>query len=267
MYKILLVSDQEDVLEAYNRVQNWGYNGFNKPHIRKDLEGAKEALQKHHVDGIGIALDEEREAELIAFLRAEYPILPVFAVGNTTGEALEYLGELHSLLNRLRLDFSSDSFTEQQLMLRARRKFFRDLISNEKLTRQRLFREMRLLRSRMDPDKPCVLMDLEQSALEEDRLVGRWQDSDHLLERELYQSFGGDEKGYHILPLVTDSGKIYVLAGSLRGQEQEENITQVLDERVRDGIKHAEEYRGLHLRIKGIQVMPSLYAFCSDYAG
>ena len=79
---------------------------------------------------------------------------------------------------------------------------------------------MRLLRSRMDPDLPCIEMDLIQSALEEDRLVGRWQDSDHLLERELYQSFGGDVKGFHVLPLVTEDGKVFILAGALRGRNR-----------------------------------------------
>ena len=33
------------------------------------------------------------------------------------------------------------------------------------------------------------------------------------------------------------------------------------------GMQHAEEYRGLHLRVTGIQVLPSLYAFCADYVG
>ena len=69
MYKLLLVSDREDVLDAFAQVDNWDYNGFAKPHIRHDPEGAKESLQKHHADGIAIALDRaESEEELIAFL-------------------------------------------------------------------------------------------------------------------------------------------------------------------------------------------------------
>ena len=124
---------------------------------------------------------------------------------------------------------------------------------------------MRLLRSRMDPDKPCILMDLQKSSTEEDRLVGRWQDSDHLLERELFQSFGGDVKGFHVLPLVTDDGRVFVLAGALRGQEQQDDMVAALDQCVQAGIAHAEEYRGIHLRVTGVQVLPTLYAFCSDY--
>lgn len=267
MYKLLLVSDREDVLEAYDQVHNWGYNGFSRPHIRRDLEGAKEALQKHHVDGIGIALDPEAEDQVIAYLRQEYPLLPIFETAANPADALAHLGGLKTLLNRLRSDFSSDTFDEQQMMIRSRRHFFRKLVSGPKMTSQEVRREMRLLRSRMDPDKTCILMELQQTALEEDRLVGRWQDSDHLLERELFQSFGGDVKGFHVLPLVTEEGKVIVLAGALRDQAQEEDMTTALDECVREGIQHAEEYRGLHLRVTNVQVLPSLYALCSDYAG
>ena len=267
MYRLLLVSDQEDVLEAFAQVNNWDYNGFAKPHIRHDPEGAKECLHKHHIDGIAMALDPAREEELIAYLWQEYPLLPIFEAGKSPEEVLEYLGELKKVLNRVHADFSSDSFDEHQMMVRARRHFFRGLLSGKQVTRKQMYRQMRLLRSRMDPDLPCIEMDLIQSALEEDRLVGRWQDSDHLLERELYQSFGGDVKGFHVLPLVTADGKVFILAGALRGQEQEEDVTAVLDQRVRDGIQHAEEYQGLHLRVQGIQVLPSLYAFCSDFTG
>ena len=199
------------------------------------------------------------------YLQAEYPVLPIFEAGRTPTEVMEYLSELRTILNRVRADFSSDSFDEQQLLLRARRYLFRRLVGGEKVTRKELGRNMRLLRSRMDPDKPCILMDLQKSSTEEDRLVGRWQDSDHLLERELFQSFGGDVKGFHVLPLVTDDGRVFVLAGALRGQEQQDDMVAALDQCVQAGIAHAEEYRGIHLRVTGVQVLPTLYAICSDY--
>lgn len=267
MYKLLLVSDQEDVLEAFANIRNWGNNGFNKPHLRSDLDGAKESLKKHHADGIAMALSPDQEKELLAYLQEEYPLVPIFEAGRTTAEAEAYLGELRMVLNRLRADFASDSGDEHIMMLRARRHFFRRLVSGKPITQEELYRRMRLLRSRMDPDRPCILVDLEQSSLEDDRLVGRWQDSDYLLERELFQSFGGDVKGYHVLPLVTEDGRVFVLAGALRDQPQEEDMATTMNECIREGISHAEEYRGIHLRMKGMQILASLYAFCSDYTG
>ena len=56
MYKLLLVSDQEDVLKAFGQISNWELHGFKPPHIRHDYEGAVDSLAKHHADGICIAV-------------------------------------------------------------------------------------------------------------------------------------------------------------------------------------------------------------------
>ena len=75
MYKLLLVSDQEEVLNTFEQIQNWEYNGFRKPHIRFDAAGAKDSLSKHHADGLVMALSPEKEHELMVWLRKEYPLL------------------------------------------------------------------------------------------------------------------------------------------------------------------------------------------------
>ena len=59
MYKLLLVSDQEEVLDAFAQIKNWELLGFKQPHIRHDFEGAKDSLAKHHADGICIAVKPE----------------------------------------------------------------------------------------------------------------------------------------------------------------------------------------------------------------
>ena len=70
MYKLLLISDQEDVLRAFEEVGNWERTGFKQPHIRHDFEGAKDSLAKHHADGIAIAVDPEEEERILAYLQA-----------------------------------------------------------------------------------------------------------------------------------------------------------------------------------------------------
>ena len=266
MYKLLLVSDQAEVLEAYDQIHNWEYNGFKRPHVRPDLEGARECLKKHHADAVILALKPEEEKAVLDFLQEEYPLLPITEPGKTPTEAMEYLNELKQMLNWIRADFSSDVNDETKMLLRARRRFFRSLVADRTMTRQQVYRRMRMTRSRMDPDRPCILMELEQFA-GEDRLVGQLQDSEHLLERELYQSFGGDVDGFHVLPLVTADGRVFVLAGALRDQEQADDMVATLNECIQEGLRHTEEYRGVHLRVTGIEVLPSLYAFCTDYVG
>ena len=268
MYKLLLVTDREEVLEAFNQVPNWEFNGFRRPHVRKDTEGAKESLKKHHADGIAIAVSPAEEAKLLEYLQQEYPMVPIFEAGNTPEEVQGYLMELNGTLNRIRADLSNDSYDEKQMMIRARRHFFRKLVSGEKISSGVLYRTMCLLRSRMDPDRPCLVMMLARTSMEDDELMDGWEDSDHLLEYGLFQSFGGDVNGFHVLPLVSREGRIFVLAAPLRGEESDtdpEKMTSMLNSCVTEGIRHAEEYQGLRLRISAIDVYPCLYALCYDY--
>jgi len=265
MYKLLLISDQKDVLDAYEQIDNWEFNGFRKPHIRHDLEGAKQSLQIHHADAIILDLENRDKLEIFRYLRANYPLLPLCMAGKTTEDAKKYLAELLQMLNWLHADFASEAFDEQKMMIRARRHFFRNLVSGKKaVTRDELKRKLLMLRSRMEPEKPCILLDLEQDDREGD-LPEYNEDTDHLLERELFQSIGGDYQGFHVLPLVTQEGEVFILAGSLRGKEQTEDLQAMLERCMRDGMQHAEEYRGLHLRMKSKRTLPSIYALCTDY--
>ena len=265
MYKLLLVSDREEVLNAFDQIKNWEIQGFRTPHIRNDFEGAKESLSKHHADGIAIALSPEEDARMMEYLRENYPTLSVFEAGTTPDEVLRYLTELKVYLNRVRADFSNDGFREMDLMTRCRRDYFRKLIHGHVATKEDLYRNMRLMCSRMDPDRPCMVFRLEQN-IPEGRLEGRWHDGPERLELALRNSFGSDYEGMHILPIVHTDGRITVLAVPLQDQESTsgESMTAKMTAYTSDSIGHLKEYMGLKLRISGIRVLPALTALCGD---
>ena len=212
MYKLLLVSDREDVLNAFDQIQNWERQGFKPPHIRHDFEGTKDSLAKHHVDGISIAVAPEEEKKILAYLQEFFPNVPIFQAGTTKEEVLRYLNELNILLNRIHADFSNDRIREIDMLQECRHEFFRKLMTGRVGQKADLLRNMRLLRSRMDPDRTCMLMELEQPAgTEQDKLEGRWHYGADRLELALRNSFGGDVEGVHILPTVHTDGRILVL--------------------------------------------------------
>ena len=154
MYKILLVTDRPEVLDAFAGVNTWETLGFRAPRICNSAESAISCLKAHHVDGIGIALEKQEEALLNAHLMAFYPILPIFAVSKNVTELLESVTELRSLLNRTHADFSNDSFGEADMLQICRHEFFRALLSEQIASKQDVINRMRLLRSRMDPEAP-----------------------------------------------------------------------------------------------------------------
>ena len=271
MYKLLLVSDREDVLNAFAQIENWERHGFKPPHIRHDFEGMLDSLAKHHADGIAIEVIPDEAKKIYPYLQENYPNVPLFTAGTTPEEVLRYLNELSILLNRIHADFSNDGFREIDMLMECRHEFFRKLLTGRVERKDDLVRNMHLLRSRMDPESACMIMELEQPPeSEQDKLEGRWQYGNDRLEYTLRKSFGGDVEGVHILPTVHTDGRILVLCCSLSGAESsvktQDQMTALLTTRIADGIAHLKEYFGLELHITGIRVLPSLYTLCADAA-
>ena len=268
MYKLLLITDQDEVLDAFNQVENWERTGFKYPHIRHDLEGAKDSLAKHHADGIAIAVSPEEEEKILAYLQEFFPTISIFQAGRNKQEVLRYLNELNILLNRLHADFSNDRFTATDMLQECRHEFFRKVMNGKVANRDELIRNMRLLRSRMDADRPCVLMELDQKdAGDDDQLEGRWQYGQDRLEYRLRQSMGGDLEGIHILPTVHPDGRILILACPLHGVETAasvDSMTAMITDHVEEGIVHLKEYFGLELTLKEIRILPALNALCVE---
>jgi len=266
MYKLLLVSDRDEVLDAFAQVQNWEMLGFKPPHIRHDFEGMLDSLSKHHADGIAIAVRPEEEEKIMPWLQEHYPKLSIFEAGATPEEVVCYLTELKTLLNRINADFSNDKFSASDMLQVCRHDYFRRLMRGKVSTRAELYRNLRLLRSRMDPDQPCLLIELTQPPAE-DKLTGRWQYGADRLELALRNSFAGDFEGLHILPTVHQDGRILVLACPLKGVNIDmtaDSMTAMITAHTADSMQHMKEYWSLELHMTNIKVLPALTALCGD---
>ena len=266
MYKLLLVSDNEEVLNAFASVQNWEMLGFKPPHIRHDFDGAVDSLAKHHADGIAIAVDHEQEELILAYLQKEFPDVSIFEAGHNEEEVMRYLSELKILLNRIHADFYNERSNTRNVLQMCRHEFFRKVINGQVANSVDLHRNMRLLRSRMDADRPCLLIEIEQSA-PYDKLEGRWHYGKERLEVALRTSFAGDKNGIHILPTIHSDGRILVLACPLHGVDTDMSIdtmTATLTTYTADSIEHMKEYFGLELHITGVRVFPALTALCGN---
>ena len=267
MYKLLLVSDQEEVLNAFAAINNWELLGFKQPHIRHDFEGTKDSLAKHHADGISIAVAPEEEEKILAYLQEYFPNVSIFEAGRTEQEILRYLSELKILLNRINADYYNGGYQKSDNILQlCRHEFFRKVVNGKVMSSEDLHRNMRLLRSRMDADRPCLVIEIEQSA-PNDKLEGRWHYGQDQLENALRTSFSKDLNGIHILPTIHPDGRILVLACPLHGVDTDmtvDTMTAMLTKHTADSIAHMKEFHGLDLHITGIRVYPALTALCGN---
>ena len=180
--------------------------------------------------------------------------------------AAELDAELKILLNRLHADFYNERFNTRDVLQICRHEFFRKLLNGKVRTSEDLHRNMRLLRSRMDADRPCLLIEIAQSA-PFDKLEGRWHYGKDRLEVALRNSFAGDKNGIHILPTIHSDGRILVLACPLHGVETEmtlEALTVMLTNYTAESIEHMKEFFGVELHIVEIRVLPALNSLCCD---
>lgn len=266
MYKLLLISDQDDVLNAFASIQNWELHGFKPPHIRHDFDGAVDSLAKHHADGICICVCPAEEDKIMEYLQEKFPDVSIFEPGRSEEEVLRYLSELRTLLNRIHADYFNERFNTRDKLQSIRHEFFRKVLNGRVLTSEDLHRNMRLLRSRMDADRPCLLIQVSESA-DQDQLEGRWHEGKDRLEAALRNSFAGDLNGFHILPTVHDDGRILVLACPLRGVDINmtvDEMTAMLTSYAAESITHMKDFFGVDLHITEIRVLPSLTALCGE---
>lgn len=257
MYKLLLATDRTEVLEAFNAVTAWESMGFRVPRIVTSVSGAVKSLKEHHADAIAFSFAGQDENMLMDHLQVIYPNLPIFAAEETPGALMTVLHELRTLLNRTHADFSNDDFGEADMLQICRHEFFRALLQDRVAGEESVSRCLRLLRSKMDPEKPCVIVELGMPS-DSDFLKGRWHYGTDRLEIALRNFFGVEVAGMRMVAAVLPDERIYLLAGAMRGAAQPDSMTGVVTAHVQECIEHVAEYLHLDLTMKNIRVLPKL---------
>jgi len=258
MYKLLLVTDQAEIEAAFNEVTSWEGMGFRVPRITSSVHGAIASLKANHADAIVLALPEKDETALLDHLSVFYPILPVCDAEKNVGGIETRMNELRRLLNRTHADFSNDDFGEADMMQVCRHEFFRALLGGKIEHKEDVKRYMRLLRSRMDWDQPCVVLQLRETG--ESDFRGRWHYGADRLEVALRNFFGVELDGMRMLVSVLEDESICLLACPMRGASASESMTGIVSSHAQDCMEHVRDYLDLDLRIDSIRVLPSLTA-------
>ena len=173
MYKLLLATNDPAVVEAFRAVK-WEELGFKQPRVVSTAEEALSSLRVNHADAVAIGLPKEQDDLLVGQLLEKNPMLPIMAVSTKPGVIESYAVELRSLLGRINADVSNDAFSTADLLKECRHEFFRALMDGKATSEEDVLRHLRLIRSKMDPTKPCVVAELEIPA-DNDFLRGRWQ--------------------------------------------------------------------------------------------
>ena len=261
MYKILLATNDQKVRDAFSAVA-WENLGFKQPRMAATVEEAIASLKAYHADAIAIALPAQEDSDLIKALMARFPNLPVMEAPDMSGEAEIRVLELRKLLVRLNADISNDSYTQADQLMVVRHEYFRAMMDRRIPSAKDIVRMLRLVRSKMDPHRPCVVAELKMPD-GSDFLKGRWHYGPQRLEMALRNIFGVEVEGLRILSCVLPGDRIVLLGCPMLfhdvctdGVAMTERITR----HVNSCIAHVDEFLGLDLSISDIRVLPSLTA-------
>lgn len=265
MYKLLLATNDQAVRDAFGAVA-WENLGFKQPRMAETVEEALASLRAYHADAIAIALPAAEDDALLRQLMAAYPELPVMEAPDMRGEVELRVLELRKLLVRLNADISDDNYTVADQMMLCRHEYFRALMDRRAPSVKDVERMLRLVRSKMDPHRPCVVAELKLPR-DGEFLKGRWHYGPERLEMALRNIFGVEVAGLRILSCVLPGERIVLLGCPMRYHEletSEDSMTGVISQHVQDCIAHVEEYLGIDLTIAEMRVLPALTAMASD---
>ncbi len=260
MYKLLLITDRTEILQIYANLDIWAEMGFRTPRMAASVDEGLDILSRHFADAVAIELSEPERDRLYDALNAQYPALPVMTAGETPDEVTRNLKELRHLLNQLNADYSNDRYDPAEKMQLRRHAFFRKLLEGSFTDEGQIRRELRLLRSRMDPDRPCVVMRME-TPTESGYLAEHWQYGQDRLEVAMRNIFGAELEGMRILVSALEDERLYLVACPMKGcagPSSDASMTRLVHEHTQESIDHVKEYLGMDLRIGAEAVLPSI---------
>ena len=266
MYKLLLVTNNQKVKDAFAGVPSWSLLGFKEPRIAQSTDEAVETMAKHHVDGMIISLPEQEKRRMIEVMN-DHPLIPMILENDqvTVDQVTVDVESIGSLLNKTRADYSNDRYSEAEMMQMCRHEYFRKLLSGTEKDKAGILRNLLLMRSKMDPEVPCVLMEL--SMPEDGYLQGKWQDGANRLEVVMRNIFGAEKEGMRVLVSVIDEERIVLTACPMIGEKQPGSV-QHMQDIVRDhaqaGIEHVREFLGIELNIASEEVRPNLLSLADQ---
>lgn len=261
MYKLLLATDRREIQDVFSSIESWESMGYRAPRVVTSAEGAIACLKSHHVDALAYFLPKAQEEMLYMHLQQFYPNLPVFQASWEKRDQVAVLNELRALLNRTHADFSNDNFGEADMMQLCRHEFLRALLSGQVHHKQEVLSKLRLLRSRMDPEKACVVLDMELPSGPE-FMAGRWHYGSERLEVALRNFFGAELSGLRMVISAVAPHQVRLLACPMLGEApqggEDESMTGRVVEHADEAILQVREYLDLDMQIVNIRVLSSI---------
>ena len=251
MYKLLLVTDREDLQSLFRDQIQWDRLNCREPYMASSPQEAIDLLNSKAIDAVGYRFFATDGMQLTKFLRYGRPSLPIFLVCETVAQQLPVLEQTVSVLDRLHADIADDFYDEETMLTLQRDELLHSLLAGEMHDWESVMREMKLIRAHVSLDQPCVLyeIDMPQGEVYLSEHQGQAQQR---LENALRNNFFGRYvEGIFYAVAVLTPRHIRIVCMPMHGQapETREAFGARTDAHIVDSIQKIKEYLDLDLTV------------------
>lgn len=251
MYKLLLVTDRQEVVAAVEKLTDLKSLSFAPITIISDIHQAISYLESNAVDAVGYSIRFSDVAPLHQYLVDVRPSLPIFQTHHHDDTLMAELLRIRSFLDTLHADYSDEAYDEAAVLEYLRDELMHQLLAREIPSKEELKSRLKLVRAELSLDKPCFLIDFDLPQ-GEIYLSDRWHYGRERLENALRSNFFGryvDNIYYGVAVLTTRH--IRLLACQRRdSQEDLEAINQRVQRHVEKTMATIKQYLDLDLNME-----------------
>lgn len=268
MYRVLIATNEDNVLDPLNAVTDWQAINFHPPVMVSSAEEAIRVIETQRVDCVAYMMDKYNVHRLNQYLSSVRPSLPVFQIKRKLEDQQAVLQDVRRILDRLHTDMSDAEYDENTIMDMLRDELTHDLICGDIQSEDVLRGRLQLLRSFVSPDKPCVQYDFDMPQGEV-YLSSLWHYGSERLENALRNSFFGRfyEELYYGVAVLTPRHIRVVAAQRVDGEtETGEGLLERADAHARQAVEDIKSYLGLDLVLTDARVLPSLASLTREKA-
>lgn len=268
MYKLLLVTDREDIQSLFDGQINWPLLNCRPPYLAADANSAIELLNTKAIDAVGYRLEKSDAFPLTKFLRYGRPSLPIFEVSDQRQRQMVALKQLVAVLDRLHSDFYDEYYDEEAMLTIQRDELMHRLLAEEMTDWDAVKREMKLIRSHVSLDKPCILYDIDMPQGDVYLSEHRGHAQQRLESALRNNFFGRYVEGIYYAVAVLTPRNIRIVCMPMHGQEPEtpEEMGRRTDAHISESIQRIKEFLDLDMEVKRSAWMESLQGLVNEQA-
>lgn len=260
MYKLLLVTDREEVIQAFQQVPDLQALMFAPLTVIGDPQSAINYLESNAVDAVGYSMRHQDVTPLHHYLVDVRPSLPVFQTHHH-GDTL--LGELHRVrrfLDALHADHSDTNYDEAQVLEYLRDELIHQLLAREIATKEELKSRLELVRASLALNRAAFLFDFDMPQ-GDIYLADRWHYGRQRLENALRNNFFGrhhQDLVYGVAVLAPRHVRVIACQQVHFPQQDDEATAAQVMAHVQKAVSDIKEYLDLDLNMEQYTVLQTL---------